>query len=124
MSEDEQIRLTGMITGRLWLAVTALGVAGAGLIALGLPLQFGATLLTLAILLLPVAVVVALAWIARHPATRIPAWLLIFGGVGTGGGLVWLIADPGHMVAMVVFGVGAWLLVVGIMAAALVWLGR
>lgn len=124
MDEGEQVRLTGMITGRMWLAAAALGVAGAGLIALGLPPQFGATLLTLAILLLPLAVVLTLVWLVRQPATRIPVWLLWIGGVGTGSGLVWLIADPGHVTAMIVFGVGVWLLVAGIMSAALVWVVR
>ncbi len=124
MDERQQRQLTGMITRRMWAVAAVLGLAGAGLMAVGLPMQIGAALVTLAILVTPIAVVATAAWWARQPALRIPRWLLWVGGTGTIAGLGWLIADPGHARAIIVFALGVWVLVVGIISTALVSLAR
>ena len=124
MDEAELRRLTGMITARMWAVVLVLGLLGAGLMSVGIPLQIGAALLTLAVLVAPPAVIASVAWLVRAPATRIPRWLLWAGGAGTGIGLGWLIAAPGQNTAIIIFALGVWVLVVGILYTAVLSIAR
>ncbi|AGF73459.1 hypothetical protein A605_12315 [Corynebacterium halotolerans YIM 70093 = DSM 44683] len=113
-----------MITARMWTVVLVLGLLGAGLMSVGLPPQIGAALLTLAVLVAPPAVIASLAWLMRAPATRIPRWLLWVGGAGTVLGLGWLIAVPGQNTAIIIFALGVWVLVVGILSMAVLSIAR
>jgi drug/metabolite transporter superfamily protein YnfA len=112
------VRLTGMITLRLWVTALVTGLLGGGLVWLGA--RPGLALMTVGALLVPVAVVTTLARLLRQPADTVPRWLTLFGGVGSAVGLVWLLVSPGHVPAIPVFAVGVWLLVVGLISAALV----
>ncbi|QGU05565.1 hypothetical protein [Corynebacterium comes] len=108
-------RLTGMIADRLWLVAFVLGAVGGGLVWLGV--RLGLALVTIAILIVPVAVVAVFARLLRQPADRIPRWLTVLGGSGSVTGLVWLIVSPGHVPAILILAVGVWLLIVGIIAS-------
>lgn len=108
-------RLTGMITLRLWLVAVVVGAVGIGLYYLHMSL--GPVLVTLATLIVPLAVVFTLAWILRCPADQVPRWLTWLGAVGAVAGLGWLLVSPGHVSAIVIFALGVWLLVVGIISS-------
>lgn len=108
-------RLTRMITIRLWLVVVVVGAVGIGFYYLQMSL--GPVLVTLAVLIVPLAVVFTLAWILRRPANQVPRWLAWLGATGTVVGLGWLLFSPGHVPAIVIFALGVWLLVVGIISS-------
>lgn len=118
MEHDVLVRLTGMITLRLWVAALVTGLFGAGLVLLGVSL--GLALVTMGVLLVPVTVVTTCAWLLRRPAVVVPRWLTLLGGVGAAVGLVWLLISPGEVPAILVLAVGVWLLVVGLISQAVV----
>ncbi|RSZ65118.1 hypothetical protein EAH68_02960 [Corynebacterium hylobatis] len=116
MERDLLVRLTGMITLRLWAAALVTGALGGGLVLLGV--RLGLALVTMGVLLVPVAAVTTCAWFLRRPAAAVPRWLTWLGGVGSAAGLVWLLISPGEVPAILVLAVGVWLLVVGLIAQA------
>lgn len=115
MNPVELRRLTGMIAGRLWLTAVVTGVAGGGLVWLGI--RLGLALVTIAVLIVPIAAVTTLAWMLRRRAVAVPRWLTAVGAAGSAAGLVWLLASPGHVPAILVLAVGVWLLIVGLIAS-------
>ena len=116
MNDHELRRLTGMITLRLWLVLLVVGAVGAGMAWVGIGI--GMALLTLAVLILPIAVVATLGWAFRRPAPVLARWLLWAGIALTVGGLAWLLIQWGRagMMAVIIFAVGIWLVVVGLIA--------
>lgn len=115
MERGTLVRLTGMIAGRLWLVALVSGAVGGGLVWLGV--RLGPALATLAILIVPPAVVSTTAWLALRPATVLPRWLSGIGAAGTVAGTGWLLIAPGHVPAILILAVGVWLLVVGLISA-------
>lgn len=115
MEHATLVRLTGMIAGRLWLVALATGAIGGVLVWLGV--RLGLALATIAVLVVPLAVVATAARLLRRPADRVPPWLVWLGGTGSAVGLAWLLVTPGHVPAILALAVGVWLLVVGIIAA-------
>lgn len=122
MDRSALVRLTGMVALRLWVAALVTGLLGGGLVWLGA--RPGLALVTVGVLLVPVAVVTTLAGLLRWPADTVPRRLTLFGGVGSAAGLAWLLISPGHVPAVLVFAVGMWLLVVGLISAVLVGRAR
>lgn len=118
MEHKVLVRLTGMIALRLWAAALLTGALGGGLTWLGVGL--GMALVTMGILLVPVAMVTTLAWCLRQPAVVVPRWLTWLGGAGSAVGLVWLLISPGEVPAILALAVGVWLLVVGLISRAVV----
>lgn len=116
MNDHELRRLTGMITFRLWLVLLVVGAVGAGMAWVGIGI--GMALLTLAVLILPIAVVATVAFASRRPAPVLARWLLWAGLTLTVGGLAWLLIQWGQagMMAVIIFAVGIWLVVVGLIA--------
>lgn len=114
MNDHELRRLTGMITLRLWLVLLVVGAVGAGMAWVGI----GMALLALAVLILPIAVVATVAFASRRPAPVLARWLLWAGIALTVGGLAWLLIQWGRagMIAVIIFAVGIWLAVVGLIA--------
>lgn len=114
--DDQQLRrLSGIIAWRLTLAAAVLGAVGGAF--LYFRLGFGMIPMTLALLMLPLIVVLVLAWVLRVPANRIPRPMTWVGGLGAVVGVAWLIISPGHILAIVIFALGVWLFVVGLIAA-------
>lgn len=114
--DDQQLRrLSGIIAWRLTLAAAVLGAVGGAF--LYFRLGFGMIPMTLALLMLPLIVVLVLAWVLRVPANRIPRPMAWVGGLGVVVGVAWLIISPGHIPAIVIFALGVWLFVVGLIAA-------
>lgn len=114
--DDQQLRrLSGIIAWRLTLAAAVLGAVGGAF--LYFRLGFGMIPMTLALLMLPLIVVLVLAWVLRVPANRIPRPMTWVGGLGVVVGVAWLIISPGHIPAIVIFALGVWLFVVGLIAA-------
>lgn len=118
MDHKVLVRLTGMITLRLWVAALVTGALGGGLVLLGV--RLGLALVTMGVLLVPVAVVTTCAWILRRPAVVVPRWLTWLGGAGAAAGLAWLLISPGEVPAILVLAIGVWLLVVGLISGAVV----
>ncbi|WJY64370.1 hypothetical protein CATRI_11605 [Corynebacterium atrinae] len=114
--DDQQLRrLSGIIAWRLTLAAAVLGTVGGAF--LYFRLGFGMIPMTLALLMVPLIVVLVLAWVLRIPANRVPRPMTWLGGVGTVVGVAWLIISPGHIPAILVFALGVWLFVVGLIAS-------
>lgn len=116
MNDHELRRLTGMITFRLWLVLLVVGAVGAGMAWVGIGI--GMALLTLAVLILPIAVVATVAFASRRPAPVLARWLLWAGIALTVVGLAWLLIQWGRagMMAVIIFAVGIWFVVVGLIA--------
>lgn len=118
MEHDVLVRLTGMITLRLWAAALVTGGCGGGLVLLGV--RLGPALVTMGVLLVPVAAVTTCAWLLRRPAVAVPRWLAWLGGAASAVGLVWLLIAPGAVPAILALAAGVWVLVVGLISQAVV----
>ncbi|MCS5479663.1 hypothetical protein NYP18_08330 [Corynebacterium sp. YIM 101645] len=118
MEHDVLVRLTDMITLRLWVAALVTGALGGGLMLLGV--RPGLALVTMGVLLVPVAIVTTCACLLRRPADTVPRWLTWLGGAGSAAGLVGLLISPGQVPAILMLAVGVWLLIVGLIAQVVV----
>lgn len=118
MEHDVLVRLTGMVTLRLWAAALITGILGGGLAWFGI--RLGLALVTISSLLVPVAAVTTGSWLLRRPAVVVPRWLTWLGGSASAVGLVWLLISPGAVPAILALAVGVWLLVVGLISGAVV----
>lgn len=113
-------RLTGAMALRLWVVVIVCAIMAGLFLISRLPTFLGGTMVTIAGLALPIALVTSICWVLRRPAQSIPRILLWLGVIGLVGGIIGLIIWQGTAWLMIVAALGVWLLLVGIVAALLV----
>lgn len=113
-------RLTGHMAVRLWVVVIVCALVAGLFLITRLPTFLGGTMVTIAGLALPIALVVTVCWALRRPAKSIPRILLWMGAVMLVGGIIGLIIWQGTAWLMVAAALGVWLLLVGIVSALLV----
>lgn len=117
LDADNMRKLTGLMALRLWVVVIVCALVAGLFLITRLPSFVGATLVTIAGLALPIAVVVSVCWVLRRPATSIPRILVWMGAIMLVGAIVGLIIWPGTVWLMIAALLGVWLLLVGIIAA-------
>ncbi|WIM67375.1 hypothetical protein QP027_09745 [Corynebacterium breve] len=120
MNQNHPRSATGAITWRLWTVVILFGALAALLLYLQIPAVIGGSLATIASLTAPIAIIMTVAWILGLPARVIPKVILWLGVVGCVVGVGGLIMSPGQPVLIVVFALGVWLLLVGLIASLVV----
>lgn len=113
-------KLTGLMALRSWVVVIVCALVAGLFLITRLPTFLGATMVTIAGLALPIAIVMSICWVLRLPATAIPRILLWMGVIMLVGGIVSLIIWQGTAWLMVTATLGVWLLLVGVVATLLV----